>query len=317
MSGQPVSAQSVYTRFGRRLKLSWLAGHRGADRPLMPPRETPAAVSSLIGHLNFIHPHCVQVVGRREQEYLLGLGKNSLQDALDALCSGTTGLLVVADGRDACPALVERADQMDLPVMGSAAPSETVIEYLGYFLKNALAEKVIVHGVFMDVMGIGVLLTGEAAVGKSELALELITHGHRLIADDAPEFVRVAPETLQGRCPEVLRDFLEVRGLGVLNIRAMFGDNAVKAEKYLRLIVHLEQARSVDASGIDRLRGSRRSRRILDVEIPEIRLPVAAGRNLAVLVEAAARAHILYHNGYDAAEDFITRQQAMIESETP
>ena len=160
--------------------------------------------------------------------------------------------------------------------------------------------------------GIGVLLTGESGVGKSELALELISRGHRLIADDAPEFSRVAPDTLSGECPEQLRDFLEVRGLGILNMRAMFGDNAIKNTKYLRLIMHLEAMNKKQSEQIDRLRGSRQLKNVLGVDVQQITIPVAPGRNLAVLVEIAVRNHILSYKGYNAAESFIQRQQEFI-----
>jgi len=163
------------------------------------------------------------------------------------------------------------------------------LRYLASLGRDALEDAlgVTLHGVFMEVMGIGVLITGEAAVGKSELALELITRGHRLIADDAPEFSRVAPDILSGTCPELLRDFLEVRGLAALD------DPRVK--------------------GASRLESIRRIRRILGVQVPEITIPVAPGRNIAVLVEAAVQDHILRSEGYDAAKAFAARQRRAIE----
>jgi HPr kinase/phosphorylase len=173
-------------------------------------------------------------------------------------------------------------------------------------------ESIILPGVFMQVMGMGVLITGQSGVGKSELALELLTRGHALVADDAPEFSRTGDDSIHGRCPEVLRDFLEVRGLGVLNVRAMFGIQAVLQTKRLHLIITLEPMSAERISNLDRLRGERRRRPVLGVEIPETTLPVAPGRNLAVLVEAAARDHLLHRKGYDAAEDFIQRQMQQI-----
>jgi len=160
-------------------------------------------------------------------------------------------------------------------------------------------------------MGTGVLITGESSIGKSELALELLTRGHRLIADDAPEFARVAPDTLIGTCPEMLREFLEVRGLGILNVRAMFGASAIKQSRNLRLIIRLQDMD--EAVKMDRLHGSRMLRNIQDVDIPEVTLPVGPGRNLSVLVEAAVRNHILISKGYDASEAFIERQKKRLE----
>lgn len=310
MGPAPVTADGLFDLYHERLQLRWLAGKRGSQRSLLP--EPGDAQTSLIGHLNFIHPHRIQVLGASEFEYLHSLGKNSYEDALANLFSGQSAMVVLTEEQPPPRRMLALADKSDIPLLTSTLGTERLIDHLNYYLTNVLADKIVVHGVFMDVMGTGVLLTGESAVGKSELALELITRGHRLVADDAPEFVRVAPDTLQGHCPDVLRDFLEVRGLGILNIRAMFGDSAVKHKKFLRLIVHLTGADNAAFKSIDRLTGSRHSRRILDVDVPEIDLPVAPGRNLAVLVEAAARNHILYHNGYDAAEEFIQRQQRFL-----
>ncbi len=306
----PVSADSLFDAYRERLGLRWLGGRRGTGRALLPP-EAEAQIS-LIGHLNFIHPHRIQVLGTSELEYLHGLGKNSFQDALASLFSGASAMVIVTEDQPPPRRMLDLSRKSGIPLLGSTTSSERVIDHLNYFLNHILAEKTTLHGVFMEVMGIGVLLTGDAAVGKSELALELITRGHRLVADDAPEFVRIAPDILQGHCPEVLRDFLEVRGLGILDIRAMFGDAAVKRQKYLRLIVCLTEADRL--KDIDRLSGTWRTRKLLDVDIPEIYLPVAPGRNLAVLVEAAARNYILYHNGYDAAEAFVRRQRDFIEN---
>ncbi len=304
----PVTVRTLIDSYQRRLGLRWWAGRAGIDRALLPAGTTRSRLS-LVGHLNFIHPHRVQVLGASELEYLQALGKNSFEDALGRLFSGESATVMVADGLEAPKELIRAADQSGVPLLGTSMASDRLVDHLDYYLTSLLADRLVVPGVFMDVMGIGVLLTGKSSVGKSELALELITRGHRLVADDAPEFSRVAPETLRGSCPELLHDFLEVRGLGILNVRAMFGDSAIKETKNLRLIVNLTDRAPDD---MDRLEGSRRSRTLLDVEIPEICLPVAPGRNLAVLVEAAVRNHMLFYNGYDPAADFIDRQHKML-----
>lgn len=175
-----------------------------------------------------------------------------------------------------------------------------------------VGQKVILHGVFVEVMQLGLLLTGESGVGKSELALELLNRGHRLIADDAPEFSNMAPAGILGRCPEALRDFLEVRGLGVINIRAMFGDRAIAPHAELNIILHLQVMTPERLAAVDRLRPSRDSVEILGVEVPRITLPVAPGRNLAILAETALRNHVLALGGYDAAGDFSRRQQRLL-----
>jgi HPr kinase/phosphorylase len=163
------------------------------------------------------------------------------------------------------------------------------------------------------VLGTGVLIKGDAGVGKSELALELITRGHRLVADDAVELRHVAPETLEGSCPPLIRDFLEVRGLGILNIRYLFGETAVKLKKNLKLIVELVHPQEIGEVGLNRLDMVASTEIILDVAIPKVRIPVAAGRNLAVLVEVAVRNHILKSRGINPVEQFMIRQQAAID----
>ena len=161
---------------------------------------------------------------------------------------------------------------------------------------------------FVDVLGLGVLITGESGVGKSELALELISRGHGLVADDVVEISRIAAKTLEGRCPPLLKDFLEVRGLGVLNIRVIFGETAVRPKMNLKLIVRLSKSGQVGAVATERLPLHELTEEILGLPIREIVLPVAAGRNLAVLVEAAVRNYILQLRGYDSTQEFIARQ---------
>ena len=172
-----------------------------------------------------------------------------------------------------------------------------------------MEQKITLHGVFMEVTRLGVLLSGASGVGKSELALELLNRGHRLIADDAPEFRRLASGSVEGGCPELLRDFLEVRGLGVINVRAMFGAAAVAPQAELDLILQLKAMSSEQLATVDRLRPSRDTVSVLEKEVPRIVLPVAPGRNLAILVETAVRSHLLILGGRDAAADFIERQR--------
>lgn len=164
----------------------------------------------------------------------------------------------------------------------------------------------------MDVSGIGVLLKGKSGIGKSEMALSLINRGHRLIADDAVDIKQVGPETLVGSCPPLLQDFLEVRGVGILNIRVMFGDNAIKDSKRLQLIVNMAIFSEEALSDIDRLHGLYRTEWILGIAVPEVTIPVAPGRNLSVLIEAAVRNQVLKHNGYDASLEFIAKQEQAI-----
>jgi len=173
---------------------------------------------------------------------------------------------------------------------------------------QSTTEPLTCHGVFMEVRDLGVLIKGDPAIGKSELALELISRGHRLVADDIVDFFRIGQNQIEGRCPELLQDFLEVRGLGILNIRELYGDDAVKPAKQLDLIVQLEMAEKLAPQLLDRLEIKSQQENILGVKVPKLTIPVAAGRNLAVLVEAALSNHVLLLSGINATEQLIQRQ---------
>lgn len=298
-------------RLQDKLQLEWWGGREGATQPLRSAAEGQGQAQ--VGGLNWIHPNRIQVIGPSELTYLHKLKPNSLRDALGHLFAAQPAAVLLSDGIGADPALITAAHRSGTPLLRSPLPDVQLIFELQYYLTNALAEPITVHGVFMEVMGMGVLLTGDAGIGKSELALELITRGNRLIADDAPSFARIAPDILTGSCPPLLAGFLEVRGLGIINIRAMFGDSAIKTNKYLRLIVHLERQDLFQLAEIDRFAGSNSSRWLLGVEVPQITLPVAPGRSLAILVESAVRNHQLRRQGYDASEDFIQRQQDSVD----
>ncbi len=302
--------RTLYHDLEEKLGLEWISGARHDDHCIHSSKDHSPEVS-LVGQLNLINPHRIQVLGRKEFGYLDSLGKNSRNDALRQLFSGQSKLIIIASKLQAPAYLVAAARDKQVPMLSCQLNSQETIRNLQYYLGSFFSEKITLHGVFMEVMGTGVLITGESSIGKSELALELLTRGHRLIADDATEFSRIAPDTLNGKCPEMLRDFLEVRGLGILNVRAMFGDSAIKQNRNLRLIIVLQDLD--EATRIDRLHGSRQMRSIQDVDIPEVTLPVAPGRNLAVLLEAAVRNHILIAKGYDASAAFIERQKQRLE----
>ena len=297
-----------------RIDLSWIAGRDGAARRLGRPA-TAAGHQNLVGPLNFIHPNRVQLIGLAELGYLDGLGQRARHESINRIFKHVPVAIVLTEGVEAPADLVQAADEHATPLLATAAPDHKALENLQYYLSLFLAERTTLHGVLMEVLGMGVLLTGDPAVGKSELALELLTRGHRLVADDAPEFARIAPDIVNGSCPPMLRDFLEVRGLGLLNVRAMFGESAIKHDKYLRLIIHLEHLSDADLVGLDRLAGSYSAQQVLGLNIPMVTIPVAPGRNMAILIETAVRTHMLRLKGYDAAEDFIERQRSAIDGE--
>jgi len=308
------TVQTIVEQLQKHLKLECKAGFQGTERTIKQDALLSERPLALIGHLNFIHPNKIQVLGKSELAYLENLGKNSRSDSIKLIfLEDRTAMVIIADGQPVPHDFLLLADQHQIPLYTTLTGSQEVINHFQYLLGTVLADSLVLHGVFMEVMGSGVLLTGDSGIGKSELALDLISRGHRLVADDAPEFSRIAPDIINGTCPALLREFLEVRGLGILNIRSIFGDSAVKPNKYLRLIIALEEMTEEQLHSVDRLRGSRRYRSVLGVSIPEITLPVAPGRNLAIAVETAVRNHILLQKGYDAVEDFIQRQNNLVQ----
>ncbi|WP_419599983.1 HPr(Ser) kinase/phosphatase [Thiolapillus sp.] len=295
-----------------RLRLRLLAGKKGLGNIIFDA-DLEKSVPIIAGPLNYIHPSPVQIIGPKEKKYLTGLNTEDQKAALQRLFAAEPAAIILSNRLKSLKTLDTLSDKHCVPLLASSLKDAQVLDNLQYYAARFFARKTNLHGVFLEVLGMGVLLTGHSAVGKSELALELIIRGHRLIADDVTEFRRIAPDIVSGSCPPLLREFLEVRGLGILNIPAMFGDSATKRSKYLHLIVHLRRMKLQEIADMERLRGAGRYRNVLGVDIPEITVPVAPGRNLAILVETAVRNHILKLKGYDAAELFIERQQQAIE----
>jgi HPr kinase/phosphorylase len=301
-----VSVTQLFEDNRDRLELAWGAGKEGAASELSGELLN-ASTKGLIGHLNFIHPNWIQVLGGTENEYLDRLDPAVARESLQQIAASGPICVIVSDGRPASAELCAMADAHKIPVLLSPFPSIQLMWQLRPYLTRSLAEFVTRHGVFLDVLGMGVLITGDSGVGKSELALELISRGSGLVADDVVELYRIGPDVLEGRCPPLLRDFLEVRGLGMLNIRTIFGETAVRVRKNLKLIVQLEKPVAGIVPGLERLPLNASSEIILANEIRKVQLPVAAGRNLAVLVEAAVRNMVLQLRGYDSTREFIRR----------
>ncbi|HIB85472.1 MAG TPA: HPr(Ser) kinase/phosphatase, partial [Chromatiaceae bacterium] len=231
-----VTTGKLFDSLNQQLHLTWIAGKRGADRLVRDPDQQD---STLIGRTNFIHSYRIQILGSQELHYLNGVDGHALNDLIHRLFDCKPAMVILANNEPAPHLIFEAADSTSTPLLSTSLRASPLISDLQYYLQTLVADRETVHGVFMEVMGMGILLAGDCAVGKSELALELISRGHRLIADDAPEFVQIGPTMLQGTCPDVLQDFLEVRGLGILNVRAMFGDSVIKLSKNLKLIINL------------------------------------------------------------------------------
>ncbi|MDD5057927.1 MAG: HPr(Ser) kinase/phosphatase [Sideroxydans sp.] len=302
-----VNIRQLFADKQERLGLTWVGGAEGADR-VLDSDTVNASNRGWIGHMNLIHPNWVQVLSNVELDYLHSLSPADLSIALKQLEQGQPLCLIVAGNTEIPRGLLDFANRTHTPLFHSPLASVQLMWMIRHYIVKGLADATTRHGVFLDALGVGVMITGDSGVGKSELALELITRGSGLVADDVTEIYRISPETLEGRCPELLLNFLEVRGLGMLNIRTMFGETAVRRKKSLKLIVHLYRPPHDDLSKLERLPASG-FEEILGVKISKVEIPVMAGRNLAVLVEAAARNFVLQQRGIDSMQEFITRQE--------
>lgn len=308
---QTFTIRELHAQLGAELALTW--DGEGGDRNIQQaPSETPR--QPLVGPFNMIRPNRIQIVGPPEQKHLQGLDQSEYHHCLQRLFATRPAAIIFTDNLQPLPECRANATASGTPLLYTPQPDYHVLNQLQAYFSRLPEEGTTVHGVFMEVLGKGVLLSGDPSIGKSELALELISRGHRLVADDAAEFTRVNSNTLSGHCPPVLQDFLEVRGLGLINVRAMFGNSAIKPSKFLHLIIDLERLDETDMDQIDRLSGCCSCGTILGIQVPRTLLPIAPGRNLAILVETAVRQHLLKSDGYDAADDFIQRQRGFIDN---
>ena len=310
-----LSVQQLFDDRREKLELTWIAGLQGGERDLTQDALKRPGVG-LVGHFNIVHPIVMQTLGKSDIDYLDSQPRHSREESLVTLFTGETLCVFVCDDAEPPAYLAEAADRHGTALMLSRQKSRVFVNLLRAYLQRELSEISTMHGVFLDVLGIGVLICGDSSIGKSELALELVSRGAGLVADDVVELYQIGPEALQGRCPPLLRDFLEVRGLGVLNIKLIFGETAVRPRKTLKLIVRLERPTEEANHRLDRLAANAGKETILGVDTPSVTLAVVAGRNLAVLVEAAVRNYILQTRGYDSSKEFIERHEAAMRAES-
>lgn len=307
----PLSIQQLYEDNLHALKLGWIAGMTGDQRLIFGDA---ASAADQVGHLNLIHPGRIQVFGPQEIDYINRISEHSRVTQTRELVAGTPPAFIIAQSLDPHPYLVQVCNEHNIPLLSTSLPAAQVIDYLRVYLSKKLALRITMHGVFMDVLGVGVLITGESGLGKSELGLELISRDHGLVADDAVEFARIAPHMIEGRCPPLLQNLLEVRGLGLLDIRTIFGETAVRRKMRLKLIVHLVRRKTLEEN-YERLPLHQQTQDVLGLAVRKVIIPVEAGRNLAVLLEAAVRNTILQMRGIDTLADFMERQQQAMGNE--
>ncbi|WP_263771692.1 HPr(Ser) kinase/phosphatase [Propionivibrio soli] len=308
ISSRSLSVTQLYEDNLEKLKLTWV-GAVGVERHVeLKDMETYGP--DVVGHMNLIYSHRVQVIGKPEQKWADQFGLDRWHQLIGDLLAAKAPALIIADGLEVPTGTLEACEAADTPLFTSPKACSAVIDLLHLYLARRFADTVSVHGVFMDVFGMGVLITGDSGIGKSELALELVSRGHGLVADDVVELARIAPTTIEGRCPGMLRDYLEVRGLGLLNIRTIFGETAARRKMKLKLIVHLQKQTPND--NLPRLPLESQSQEILGIPIRKVVFHVAPGRNLAVLLEAAVRNCILHLRGIDSMSEFVNRQQQAV-----
>lgn len=306
-----IKISEFLNQYQHKLKLAFTSRRVGLEREIMLSRQVGDSFDAA-DYFNVIRTPSIVLVGHQESRYIQKLNPQEQNNLFRTLFRGPVCILICSQGNSLPEAMVQLCEARDIAVLQSALSDSELLDNTRYLLSRALAESTTEHGVYLDVYSLGVFITGKAAVGKSELALALISGGHRLISDDVTLFSRITPDVVEGSSPQMLTDFMEVRGLGVVNVRAMFGANALKRNMPLSLIINMVALDKQNRGEFDRLGNQQNTRAILGLQFPEITLPVAPGRNLAVLVEAAARNHLLQINGYNAAEDLIARQNQAI-----
>ncbi len=313
MKPTSISAEALFEAHREAMRWEWIAGHAHPERRFDDAAVRDARSSAdLVGYLNYIHPYRVQIVGRREVPYLATLVTEDQERRIARIVTLEPPVLIVADEQVPPDRLVAMCDRAEIPLFVTRESAGHVIDVVRAYLAQLFAERTTRHGVFMDILGLGVLLTGESGLGKSELGLELISRGHGLVADDAVDLYRISQTALDGRCPELLRNLLEVRGIGLLDIKAIFGETAVRRNMRLKLIVHLVRKETMERE-FERLPYEPLYEDVLGLPVRKVVIAVDAGRNLAVLVEAAVRNTILQLRGIDTYQEFIERHQRAME----
>ena len=284
------------------LGLRLVAGGRGLQRPIALPRLQQPGLA-LAGFLPQLHPDRIQVLGNSEVSYLATLGPDRARDAVGAVAAAGVACFVVTNGAPPPASLVQAAEAAGVPALTTALRTSDFIRAASTWLEERLAPETQLHADLVEVQGLGTLILGKSGIGKSEAALELVTRGHRLVADDVVIVRRISPTVLRGRSAERLAHHLEIRGLGIIDVEALFGTLATLDERQLDLVVELvEWADTVDRLGLVEDRHP-----LLEVELPLVRIPVRPGRSMAMLIETAARNHLLRRRGRHSALEFTRR----------
>jgi len=294
----------------KRFNLELISGEEGINRPITTSDISRPGIE-MAGYFEYYPAERIQLLGMTELSFYAGLTERDKASRMERLCTDITPAIIVTRGLEVPKELIEASERESVPVLRATMKTTRFSSRLTNFLESKLAPTTAVHGVLVDIYGIGVLITGKSGVGKSETALELVKRGHRLVADDCVEIRQEDQDTLVGTSPELIEHLLEIRGLGIINVMTLFGAGAVRSNKRITLVINLEiwdSKKQYDRLGLDE-----EKMKIIDTEITKLTLPVRPGRNLAVIIEVAAMNWRLKRMGVNAAQQFTERLSDVIE----
>lgn len=293
--------------------INFVSGEQFSDRRIEISDLSRPAIE-LTGYFDFYPEDRIQLFGATEISFLERLSSEVKRDIFEKMCTPTTPAFLISRGQEVPEELIEIATQAEIPILTSNRSTTRLSANVLHFLEERLAERMDQHGVFMDIYGMGVLIIGDSGIGKSETGLELVQRGHRLIADDRVQLYMVDESRIIGEAPYILRNMIEIRGLGVIDVMNMFGVGSVRESQELELVINLKHWEKGDV--YDRIGNDTENKRFFNVDIPMINIPVKVGRNLATIVEIAAMNKRAKEMGYDATEIFEDRLTELIESNT-
>lgn len=307
VTNMPIKVKQLREYF----KLEVMAGHEGLMRSIRTSDISRPGLE-MAGFFTYYPAERVQVLGKTELSFFHGLDATSRLERMRGLCRSETPCICISRGMEVPDELMQVANLCNLPVLRSSLTTTQLISKMTNYLEGRLAPSTTMHGVLVDIYGIGVLITGSSGIGKSESALELVKRGHRLVADDNVLIRQPAENILIGNAPDIIRHLLEIRGVGIINVMTLFGAGAVRDFKKISLICNLENwdhSKQYDRLGLDE-----EQLKIIDTHLPRITIPVRPGRNLAVIIEVAAMNYRLKQMGMNAAEDFDAKLRQTIEN---
>lgn len=286
------------------LDLEILSGTEGLDKTIESHRIQKPGLA-LAGHLSYLHPTRLQILGSTELSYLEGLDPQVAAENVEGLCTLGFCCFIITKGQEPPPILIEKTTKYNIPILRTQMQSSAFISLISKFLEERLLPATTVHGVLVDVFGVGVLLIGKSGIGKSECALDLVLRGHRLVADDVVKVRTKLPSVLFGEGSDLLHYHMEIRGLGIINIKHLFGVSAIRERK--KIDVTIELLKWEDGANYDRLGLDEQHYELLGIKIPLLKIPVCPGRNISSILEVAARNQLLKEMGYNSAREFQDR----------